>query len=35
MGETPVFNEKVYSGRWFGRSYANNVRGIHYTETTN
>jgi hypothetical protein len=34
MGETPVFNEKVYSGRWFGRSYANNVRGIHYTETT-
>ena len=35
MGENPTFNEKVYDGQWHGRMYARNVRGMHYTETTN
>jgi hypothetical protein len=34
QGEPITFNEKVYDGQWFGRAYARNVRGIHYTETT-
>lgn len=30
----PIINDKNYDGQWYGRSYARNVRGIHYNETT-
>lgn len=33
QGEPIAFNEKNYNGQWYGRSYARNVRGIHYNNT--